>query len=133
MGLTITADYKGAPRWDMGHASFFRLRRDVAYAVSEEFGDHYAAITKPTYSMYIGMMQEYDRETDRLVRKYRLGKRFMDFLYAPDIGYMLSPAKCKAVLEKLANRPHPERNNRYGYMAWYLDFVRLGTEKPDGV
>ena len=64
--------------------------------------------------------EEYDRITDYLIKKYRLRKRFVDFLYSPDSGYRLSPMKCKAVLEQIAYGQETEdaRNDAlYGYMA----------------
>ena len=86
MGLTITADYKDAPAWDMGYSSFFRLRKDIAYMVSQEFGDHYADIISSRYRFDKKACEEYDKTTDYLIKKYRLKKRFLDFLYAPDCG-----------------------------------------------
>ncbi len=120
MGLTITADYKGAPEWDMGYSSFFRLRRDIAYTVSKEFGDHYADITSSLYMFNEEACEKYDRNTDYLIKKYRLRKRFVDFLYSPDCGYRLSPMKCKAVLEQIAYGRGTEdtgSDTLYGYMA----------------
>ncbi|MBR6982082.1 MAG: hypothetical protein IKH75_00890 [Ruminococcus sp.] len=120
MGLTITADYKEAPEWDMGYASFFRLRRDIAYTVSKEFGDHYADITSTIYMFDKKACEEYDRITDYLIKKYRLKKRFVDFLYAPDCGYRLSPMKCKAVLLQIGygnKSKNIESDSLYGYAA----------------
>ena len=118
MGLTITANYKDAPEWDMGYASFFMLRRDIAYTVSKEFGDHYADITSSIYMFDKKACEEYDKITDYLIKKYRLKKRFVDFLYAPDSGYRLSPMKCKAVLHQIAygdNSADAENESLYGY------------------
>ena len=120
MGLTITADYKDAPDWDMGYASFFRLRSDIAYTVSKEFGDHYADITSSCYVFNEKLCEKYDKITDYLIKKYRLKKRFVDFLYAPDTGYRLSPMKCKAVLLQIAygeNTKNVKNDSLYGYTA----------------
>lgn len=120
MGITIRGDWKGSPEWDMGYASFFRLRRDIAYTVSQEFGDHYADITSAVYILDKKKCEEYDKITDYLIKKYRLKKRFVDFLYAPDSEYRLSPMKCLAVLHQIAygnNSANAENESLYGYMA----------------
>ena len=119
MGLTITADYKDAPEWNMGYASFFRLRRDIAYSVSQEFGDHYADCVSSLYVFNEKACEEYNKTTDYLIKKYRLKKRFLDFLYAPDAGYRLSPMKCKAVLDQIAygENTKDEAISLYGYAA----------------
>lgn len=46
MGLTIKGKFDGSPSYDMGYLSFYCLRRDIAYTVSEEYGKHYESITK---------------------------------------------------------------------------------------
>ena len=120
MGITIRGDWKGSPAWDMGYASFFRLRRDIAYTVSKEFGDHYADSTSSIYILDKKMCEEYDKVTVYLIEKYRLKKRFVDFLYAPDAGYRLSPMKCKAVLHQIAygdNSANAKNESLYGYAA----------------
>ena len=126
MGLTITADYKDAPEWDMGYASFFRLRRDIAYTVSKEFGDHYADMTSSAL-FNKKLCEEYDKTTDYLIKKYRLKNRFLDFLYAPDTGYKLSPMKCKAVLLQIAYGKSTENapDSLYGYMARPEDCMKM--------
>jgi hypothetical protein len=66
------------------------------------------------------MREEYDKTTDYLIKKYRLKKRFVDFLYAPDCGYRLSPMKCKAVLDQIsyADKSANDKNKSlYGYVA----------------
>lgn len=103
-----------------GVCFFFRLRRDIAYTVSQEFGDHYADITSSRYMFDKKACEEYDKTTDYLIKKYRLKKRFLDFLYAPDCGYRLSPMKCKAVLHYIAcgsNSMDDKNKTLYGYMA----------------
>jgi len=115
MGITIRGDWKGSLEWDMGYASFFRLRRDVAYCVSKEFGDHYANIKR----INLFDENEYDRITEWLIKKYHCKKRYIDFLYAPDTEYKLSPFKCKAVIDLLAYGEGTGIDDKalYGYTA----------------
>ena len=119
MGLTICGEWKDAPEWDMGYGSFFRLRRDIAYSVSEEFGDHYANLI---HLYHFNDDGSYDKETERLIRKYHCKKRFLDFLYSPDAGYRLSPKKCEAVLNQIAygedSEEHGNIDTLYGYTAY---------------
>ena len=128
MGITIRGDWKGSPEWDMGYVSFFRLRRDVAYFVSSEFGKHYADLIHLNHFNDDG---SYDRETERLVKKYHCRMRYLDFLYSPDCGYRLSPFKCKAVYDLIVNGEYHNNKSLYGYTAYpdscmkLSDFVEL--------
>ena len=65
MGLTITGKYKGSPYYCMGYMSFYRLRRDIAYTVSEEFGKHYERI--PEACSKLIDVAAYDLQTERLI------------------------------------------------------------------
>lgn len=109
MGLTLTAKYKDAPEWDMGYGSFFRLRRDVAYTISKEFGEHYADITWGSFHQ-----EEYDEITNILLRKYHVSNRLIFFLYSPDCEARISPLRCKAVYDQIEGT---KNNFLYGYTA----------------
>lgn len=112
MGLTLTGKFKNAPSYDMGAGSFYRLRCDIAYTVSKEYGDHYKGIL---YACAGHNVDEYDRKTEILIRKYRLKERFLDFLYQSDICGKLSPFKCKALLDQIEDL---ENDLLYGYAAY---------------
>lgn len=111
MGLTIKGKYPDSPSYDMGAASFFRLRRDIAYTISKEFGQHYAQIP------YLHGMDsdEHDRRTAQLIKKYHCSPRLIDFLYQSDIEGRLSPFKCQALLKQI-NDLH--NTSLYGYTAY---------------
>lgn len=113
MGLTITAKYENAPHYDMGAISFMRLRNFVADCVAEEFGEHYSQFVSVLYQNEADQ-KEYDRKTHELISKYRIPQRVVDFLYAPDTEYGLSPAKCAAVLKVIRGIPCKEM---FGYGA----------------
>lgn len=134
MGLTITARYEGSPAYSMGYASFYRLRRDIAYLISTEFGKHYADLP------HAGNMRDpsaYDLRTTQLIKKYHCKSRILDFLYQSDCEGKLSPAKCKAVLHLIESN-NTEGNDintaLYGYAAYpeycmkISDFVKLLKE-----
>lgn len=113
MGVTIRGDWKNAPEWELGYASFFRLRRDIAYYVSEEFGNHYAALIHLNHFNDDG---SYDKTTEYLINKYHCKSRIIDFLYSTDCGYRLSPFKCKAVYDLIEKGgDYCDKNTLYGY------------------
>lgn len=122
MGICIRGDYEGSPQWDMGYSSFYQLRRDVAYFVSDEFGAHYADII---YSA--NCPEEYDSETERLIKKYKIPARLLDFLYLPDAEARLSPLKCKAVYDCITySKPREDQLKKlYGYRARPNDCMKL--------
>ena len=115
MGITIRGDWENAPEWDMGYASFFRLRRDVAYYISKEFGDHYADLVHLNHFNDDG---SYDRNTLFLMKKYHCKQRYIEFLYAPDSGYRLSPFKCKSVYDLITSGEYKGSKALYGYTAY---------------
>ena len=115
MGLTIRGDWKDSPQWDMGYASFFRLRRDVAYYISKEFGDHYADVC---HVSHLGDDDWYYKHTLLLLKKYHCKQRYVDFLYAPDAEYRLSPFKCKAVYDLITAGEYKGNKAMYGYTAY---------------
>lgn len=113
MGLTITGKYKGSPSYDMGYISFYRLRRDIACTVSEEFGKHYASM--PDIYVKPVPVEEYDKQTIRLIRKYHCKKSLVSFLYQPDADGKLSPYMCKVLYDQIESM---ESNAMYGYGAY---------------
>lgn len=112
MGICLFAKYQDAPSYYMGYGAFFRLRVDVAYAVSKEYGDHYKELPRACAGMNV---QAYNERTKALIKKYKCRERFLDFLYQSDTGGKLSPFKCKAVLDQIKDT---ETEHWYGYAAY---------------
>lgn len=113
MGLTIRGDFKDSPSYDMGAASFYRLRKDIAYSISQEYGEHYEKLAQLNwYDDY--NIDEYNRITDELVAKYGMKNRMLDFLYQSDVTGKLSPYKCKALLDQINSL---QNDSLYGYAA----------------
>ena len=44
MGISLTANYKGAPSLDGSSFMLFRIRSRIAKAWDAEFGEHYATL-----------------------------------------------------------------------------------------
>lgn len=99
----------------MGYATFYRLRRDAAYAYGKEYGDHYAKIIGHQIGSDRAATEAYNRETERLIRKYKIPERFLVFLYQSDVDGHLSPFQCKAVCEATKNL---DQDKTYGYAGW---------------
>ena len=115
MGITITAKYESAPEYDMGYGQFFCLRRDIAYLISNEFGDLYSKLP----SMYIAtpeVQRAFDEGIDTLLEKYKVRKRLIPFLFRSDCDGYISPAQCKTVLIYLESS-FIEPEKEYGYVA----------------
>lgn len=129
MGITVRGDWKCSPEWDMGYAAFFRLRSDIAHAISREFGEHYA---KMIHLTPFKDTKDYDDRTEELIRKYicnkcnkcnKCKKYCLEFLYSPDTGYRLTPARCKAILGLIKTKK--EKNVLYGYQAYPERCMRM--------
>ena len=120
MGVTITGKYKGSPSYDMGYITFHRLRTDIAYAISKEFGDHYAEMPKACAKIID--VDSYNKRTEMLIKKYHCKERFLDFLYQNDTDGKLSPFKCKALLDGIQSI---ENDNLYGYTAYPAQCMTL--------
>lgn len=114
MGLTLCGKFKESPSYDMGYGSFYRLRCDIANTVSKEFGKHYRDIYKVQICPK-EVLDEYNRRTESLIKKYKCKERFLEFLYLPDTEGKLSPFKCKAVMEQITDL---KNTDLYGYTAY---------------
>ena len=112
MGLTIRGDFDGSPSYDIGLGSFFQLRRDIAFAVSKEFGEHYQTIlrcrTEEDFAAH-------NRKLAELVQKYTVRAGTLKFLYEEDGDVRLDHTFLKPVYE-LALKLDPDK--RYGYGGW---------------
>ena len=120
MGVTIRGRYPGSPSYDMGYTTFFNLRSDIAYTVSEEFGAHYAEMPKACAKTID--VKAYDRRTERLIKKFHCKERFLSFLYQPDAEGKLSPYKCKALLDQIESM---DGEWLYGYKAHPYDCMSI--------
>lgn len=112
MGLTIRGDFDGSPSYDMGLGSFFQLRRDIAFAVSREFGEHYQTLLKCSTEEDF---DAYDRTLAELVRKYEVPEGTLKFLFEEDGNIRIAPVFLQPVYD-LALKLDPGK--RYGYGGW---------------
>ena len=124
MGLTIKGKFDGSPSYDMGYLSFYWLRRDIAYTVSEEYGQHYEKLPEACAKLIDQAI--YDLRTERLIKKYHLKERFLSFLYQPDLEGKLSPFMCKALFDQIKSL---ESDTLYGYTSRPEHCMTMGKFK----
>ena len=109
MGISIYCKKTGRSI-DMGCAAFYRLRKNIAYKISNEVGDHYAdLINAPYFGVRDGFFEAYDLKTEELIRKRRLQIRVAKFLYMSDTDGYAPPSVCKKLLELLMDADDTEK------------------------
>lgn len=114
MGVTICGKTKSI---DVAYGSFYRLRLKVAELSGLDIYLHYKVLPR----LWVLPMEErkeairnYDRETEKLSRKYRGEKdAIFDFLYAPDAESKLNVSVCAALYKVI--RGYSNDSEEYGY------------------
>ena len=132
MGVTITATNAQCD-FDMGYGGFFNLRKEIALALDEEFGNAYAAWG---YSYISGGDFEYNAKlSERIINKKCLDDEYkdvLDFLYMSDTEGQIGYKTCRKIAGLLESRlPElKEKSFRYATQAGndYEDFVRFLKE-----
>lgn len=82
MGVTIYAN-GSKQSFDMGSGGFFNLRKNIALGLDQEFGEHYATLSRcSTKEDY----QRFDEVANRILADERFQDKedVLDFLFAPD-------------------------------------------------
>lgn len=102
MGVTITTtDPKFV--FDMGYVGFFRLRKEIALALDEEFGRNYAELahchTEEDYMVN-------DKTANRIIQKNHLDRYadVLDFLYMSDSKGEVDYKTCGNILRLIRDR-----------------------------
>lgn len=101
MGITITA-VNPKHEFDMGYFGFFQLRKEIAFALDEEFGRNYADLARcHTQEEYA----ENDKAANRIIRKNHLDcyADVLDFLYMPDSVGEVGYKTCGNILHLIKN------------------------------
>lgn len=117
MGVTIKCEKTGA-NCDLGYGGFKNFRERVAYLLNDEFGKHYEKL----FQIFIGigfgderhkrLAEEFDRETERLIKKHKISKRAAGFLFQADCGGKIPPSACKVIYGAIQDY---DDNICYGY------------------
>lgn len=117
MGVTIECKKTGKS-CDLGYGGFGNFREKVAHLINEEFGKHYAKLLSlemmnASKGQRKQQFEEFDRETIRLINKFKISKRAVDFLMQPDCDGKISPSACKIIYSAIKDY---DDNIRYGYV-----------------
>lgn len=109
MGITIKCDKTGTS-CDLGYAGFARFRMDVAKLLNEEFGKHYNELfSSPLSSNRV----EKEEKIECLIKKHKLNKYVVNFLFMSDCSGKCSPTACQAIYRVL--KEGDDDSIRYGY------------------
>lgn len=112
MGVTITAT-NPLHTFDMGVGGFYRLRRNIALALDEEFGKHYALI------IYCHAGKEHEahaRKSEEIINRKHLDENYadvLDFLFASDVSGSISHKTCKKIFDLLKDKDYGNQSIRY--------------------
>lgn len=118
MGVTIECKKTGAS-CDLTYCGFEKLREVIANRFNPEFGEHYAKLLSPEM-LYCSdekekeqMYADFDKETERLIKKHKLSLRVISFFFQSDCGGKISPTACKKIYSVIKDY---DDNKCYGYM-----------------
>ena len=110
MGVSITATHSKCS-FDMGAGGFFNLRKNIACALDEEFGQHYE---KMLYCYSKEDFDIYNRVTNKMVLRKNLDEDILDFLYQSDIEGSITHKTCKKIYDLIKNVDFGKKGFRYG-------------------
>jgi hypothetical protein len=129
MGVTISAT-NSSYSFDMGYGGFGNLRKNIALALDDAFGN--------TYLQYARCVTEEslnDKRCETIINEKELDKEYkdvLDFLYAPDTDGKISYKTCKKIADLLEPCMAALRNKCFRYAAYaghdYEDFVAFLKE-----
>ena len=100
MGISVYAK-NSSYDFCMGYGGFSRLRRKIAHALNEKFGEHYETLFR---CRSLESFSEHDRVTDALVEELSLDEDIVDFLYLPDCNGSVSYRTCRKLYDLLKDR-----------------------------
>ncbi len=126
MGVTITATNSTCD-FDMGYSGFFNLRRNIALALDDEFGQAYSeygkCFTKEDF-------KRIDHLVESLINEKHLDDEYfdvLDFLFMPDGSGKISYKTCRKIANLLEPCMSALRTKTFRYAAYaghdYEDFV----------
>ena len=128
MGVTITATNAKCD-FNMGYGGFFNLRKNIASALDEEFGNAYSLLARCVDDEDY---KDNDKLTNSIIDKKHLEEEYADvlkFLYMSDIEGKIGYKTCRKIAE-LLEKKLPElktKSFRYAIEAGndYEDFVEF--------
>ena len=123
MGVIITAT-NTLHTFMMGAGSFYQLRRNIALALDEEFGKHYAEVI---YCHTEKEYETYNREAEEIINRKHLDENYadvLDFLFASDVSGSISHKTCKKIFDLIKDKDYGNESIRYEFYA-HNDYVEF--------
>ena len=116
MGVTITAK-NSKFIFDMGSGGFFNLRKNIALALDEDFGNNYAKLincrSEEDYA-------KHDDMANNIIQSKHLDRDYasvIDFLYAPDTDGKVNYKTCKQIYDLISPINFGNKSFRYSAYA----------------
>ena len=124
MGVSLTANNSGYD-FDMGYGGFFSLRKNIALAFDEEFGEHYANLI---YCHSVKDFEKHDEIAEWILKKNKLtdeDQDIVDFLYAPDSGGKMNYRTCGKIYDLIKDVDFDGKTFVYGALSDGKDYEYL--------
>ena len=116
MGLTITAT-NAKYEFDIGYGGFFRLRKNIALTLDQEFGELYGQLI---YCHTPSQFEDNDRAIELLINRKHLDEKYkdiLDFLYMSDCEGQISYKTCKQIYDLICHKNFDDKYFRYAAYA----------------
>lgn len=113
MGMVITAKNSSYDFY-MSYGGFYRLRKNIASVMDEEFGENYA---KLLYCHTNEDFAENDKRANEIIEKKHLDKYadILDFLYMEDASGKIPHTTCKQIYDLI--KDYDFQNSYFRYAA----------------
>lgn len=109
MGVCVTATHSRFS-FDMGSSGFFNLRKNVALALDNEFGQHYE---KLLYCHTEAEFMGFERVANKIAAKKKLDFDVLDFLFQPDTAGSVSYRTCRKIYGVIKDVDFGNKGFRY--------------------
>lgn len=131
MVVTITATNAKCD-FDMGYGGFFNLRKNIALALDEEFGNAYSILARcVTNEDY----EDNDKLTNSIINQKHLDVKYADvlkFLYMSDMEGKIDYKTCRKIAGLLEGRMSELKDKSFRYASQsgndYEEFVKFLKE-----
>lgn len=114
MGVTVFASGISLD-FDMGYGGFYHLRKNIALALDQEFGEHYANILDTLHASK-SEKDAYWKKYEEIINRKNLRKNnltVLSFLLKSDCGGKISWKTCKKIYDLIKDVDFEDRGFRY--------------------
>lgn len=102
MGISLTANYRGAPSLDGSSFMLFKIRSRIAKAWDAEFGEHYATLMD---AFRFNGLEAFDRRTTEILEQPRFSNDadIAEFMFMSDCDGKVNYKTCKKLADLLTS------------------------------